>query len=183
MTVTLTLATFETPIGRMLIVTDEDGAVRALDWTDFEARMHRLLRLHHARGGGAREGGVTLVSGPLPTGVAACLERYFEGDLRALDGLHVRTGGTAFQRSVWAALREIPAGEVRSYADLARAIGRPTAVRAVGAANGANPVGVIVPCHRVVGTGGSLTGYAGGLERKRWLLQHERAALPHLART
>lgn len=166
----LAFATYETPIGRMLLVVDEQGAVRALDWEDYEARMHRLLRLHYGRDDDAG-----LVPGELPSNVRDALDAYFAGDLAALDGIPVRTGGTVFQRAVWAALRTIPVGSAWSYAQLAAAIGRPTAVRAVGAANGANPVGVIVPCHRVIGTNRSLTGYAGGLDRKRWLLRHEGA--------
>jgi methylated-DNA-[protein]-cysteine S-methyltransferase len=106
------------------------------------------------------------------------LVAYFAGDLRALDAVPVDTAGTPFQRAVWAALRRIPAGTTWSYADVARAVGAPAAVRAVGAANGANPVAIVIPCHRVVRTGGALGGYGGGLERKRWLLAHERAALP-----
>jgi O-6-methylguanine DNA methyltransferase len=105
--------------------------------------------------------------------VQRSLEAYFDGDLGAIDTLPVETGGTELQRSVWAALRAIPAGETRSYGALAAQIARPTAARAVGHANGANPVGVVVPCHRVIGADGSLTGYAGGIERKRWLLAHE----------
>ena len=99
--------------------------------------------------------------------------RLFAGELSAIDDLPVESGGTEFQRAAWKALRRIPAGETRSYGAQAAAIGRPAAVRAVGLANGANPIGVIVPCHRVVGANGTLTGYAGGLERKRWLLAHE----------
>ena len=101
------------------------------------------------------------------------LQRYFAGELAAIDTLPVQTGGTAFQREVWRALREIPCGGTVSYAELAERIGRPTAVRAVGLANGSNPVGIVVPCHRVIGANGSLTGYGGGIERKRWLLEHE----------
>lgn len=127
--------------------------------------MMRLLHRHY--------GSVVLSEGAAPPSVRAAVTAYFTGDVTALDGLAVRTGGTTFQREVWAALRTIPAGETRSYGQLATAIGRPSAVRAVGLANGANPVGVIVPCHRVVGANGTLTGYAGGLERKRWLLAHE----------
>jgi methylated-DNA-[protein]-cysteine S-methyltransferase len=85
----------------------------------------------------------------------------------------VLTNGTPFQQTVWAALREIPCGQTISYATLARRIGRPSAVRAVGLANGANPVGIVIPCHRVIGANGTLTGYGGGLDRKRWLLSHE----------
>jgi methylated-DNA-[protein]-cysteine S-methyltransferase len=91
--------------------------------------------------------------------------------------LTVTTGGTDFQRTVWKALRAIPAGETRTYGQLAAAIGSPRAVRAAGLANGQNPVAVIVPCHRVIGANGTLTGYAGGLARKRWLLAHEGVAV------
>lgn len=168
----LNLDGYETPIGRMLIAFDEDGAVRALDWEDYEARMRRLLRLHYERSGGE----VALQPGALPGAVRDALDAYFGGDLDALGAIPVRTGGTEFQRAVWAGLRAIPAGSAWSYADLAAFVGRPRAVRAVGAANGANPVGVIVPCHRVIGADQSLTGYGGGVERKRWLLRHEQAA-------
>jgi methylated-DNA-[protein]-cysteine S-methyltransferase len=106
-------------------------------------------------------------------GLSAKVQAYFQGELGVLDSLSVTMGGTEFQRQVWRALREIPYGTRISYGELARRVGRPSAVRAVGAANGANPIGVIVPCHRVIGADGTLTGYAGGLERKRWLLQHE----------
>ncbi|MFI5119283.1 MAG: methylated-DNA--[protein]-cysteine S-methyltransferase [Thermoanaerobaculia bacterium] len=108
---------------------------------------------------------------------AEALERYFAGDLRALDAVEVDTGGTPFQRLVWTTLRRIPAGSTWSYARLAREIGRPSATRAVAAANGANPVSIVIPCHRVIGSDGSLTGYGGGLPRKRWLLAHEGAIL------
>lgn len=103
---------------------------------------------------------------------------YVVGDLAALDTIPVETGGTPFQRAVWAALRRIPPGTTCSYAGLARAVGTPAAVRAVGAANGANPIAIVIPCHRVVRSDGTLGGYGGGLERKRWLLEHEKAALP-----
>jgi methylated-DNA-[protein]-cysteine S-methyltransferase len=112
-----------------------------------------------------------------PAQLRARLERYFAGDLSAFDGLVLDPGGTDFQRLVWGALREIPAGSTTSYADLARRIGSPSAVRAVGAANGANPIWLIIPCHRAIGANGDLTGYAGGLDRKRWLLHHEGALL------
>jgi methylated-DNA-[protein]-cysteine S-methyltransferase len=105
------------------------------------------------------------------------LAAYVGGDLRALDDIRVDPGGTEFQRKVWAALRKIPAGRTASYASLARTVGAPTAVRAVGTANGANPVPVVIPCHRVVRSDGSLGGYGGGLDRKRWLLDHEKARL------
>jgi methylated-DNA-[protein]-cysteine S-methyltransferase len=106
------------------------------------------------------------------------LDAYFAGTLTAFD-LPLRLAGTAFQRRVWAGLSRIPYGTVLSYGELAARLGSPGASRAVGLANGRNPVGIIVPCHRVVGASGSLTGYGGGLERKRFLLDHERgAALP-----
>ena len=104
----------------------------------------------------------------------ALLRDYFDGDLAALDWIEVDTGGTTFQRSVWMQLRCISPGETASYHDVAAAIGAPSAVRAVGAANGANPVGIVIPCHRVIRSDGALGGYGGGLDRKRWLLDHER---------
>ncbi|WP_417231722.1 methylated-DNA--[protein]-cysteine S-methyltransferase [Brevundimonas sp.] len=161
----LTLDRISTPVGELLLVTDGDGVVRALDFDDYEDRLMRLLTRHY--------GPVVLTPGRAPAAVRAAIDAYFAGDRSALDGIPVRTGGTEFQRQVWAALREIPAGETRSYGQLAAAIDRPKAVRAVGLANGANPVGIIVPCHRVIGANGTLTGYAGGVERKKWLLEHE----------
>ena len=162
---TLTLERIATPVGEALLVTDADGAVRALDFADYETRMLRLLKRHAP--------GAVLVEGRAPETVRGAVEAYFNGDARALDGLTVKTAGTAFQSAVWAALRAIPAGETRSYGQLAAAVGSPRAVRAAGLANGQNPIAVIVPCHRVIGANGTLTGYAGGLERKRWLLAHE----------
>jgi methylated-DNA-[protein]-cysteine S-methyltransferase len=105
--------------------------------------------------------------------VRAALSRYFAGEITAIDDIPVELNGTDFQKRVWQGLRRIPAGSTLSYAGLARRIGEPAAVRAVGAANGANPVALVVPCHRVIGSDGTLTGYGGGLERKRWLLVHE----------
>jgi methylated-DNA-[protein]-cysteine S-methyltransferase len=107
------------------------------------------------------------------TALRRMLQRYFDGKVSVLDGIDVELNGTPFQRDVWTALRAIPAGTTLSYAELARRIGHRSAVRAVGAANGANPVALIVPCHRVIGSNGSLTGYGGGLQRKQWLLAHE----------
>src|SRR6185503_19899576 len=110
---------------------------------------------------------------PDPAGAVSALRAYFAGDLQALDGLTVDPMGTPFQLRVWTALRSVRAGRTASYTEIANAIGAPTATRAVGAANGANPIAIVVPCHRIIGTGGSLVGYGGGLERKRWLLEHE----------
>ncbi len=104
------------------------------------------------------------------------LAAWFAGERTGFD-LPLRPRGTPFQRDVWEALREIPYGETRSYGQIAARLRAPSAVRAVGAANGRNPLAIIVPCHRVIGASGALTGYAGGLERKRWLLAHEREVL------
>jgi methylated-DNA-[protein]-cysteine S-methyltransferase len=164
---TFVLDRVATPVGEVLLVVDADGAVAALDFHDYEARMMRLLARHHRA--------AALSPGRAPEPVRAAVEAYFGGDRAALDGLTVRSCGTAFQREVWAALRTIPAGQTWTYGRLAAAIGRPRAVRAAGLANGQNPVAIIVPCHRVIGANGTLTGYAGGLERKRWLLAHEAA--------
>ena len=117
--------------------------------------------------------GVSIESSDDPGGVARVLARYFDGDLASLDEVEVELHGTTFQQKVWNALRTVTAGTTTSYAELARRVGTPAAVRAVGAANGANPVAVVLPCHRIIGSDGSLTGYGGGLERKRWLLDHE----------
>lgn len=100
------------------------------------------------------------------------LDAYFRGELERFT-VAIDPRGTEFQRAVWLALGQIPIGETRSYGDIARSVGRPSAVRAVGLANGANPISIVVPCHRVIGSTGRLTGYGGGLERKRWLLEHE----------
>jgi O-6-methylguanine DNA methyltransferase len=163
----LTLSRYVAPVAELLLVTDDEGWLRALDFVDFEERMRRLLARHY--------GVVELVAGEAPVAITAALDAYFAGDLVALDTVPVATGGTDFQKSVWAALRAIPAGETRGYGALAAALGKPGAARAVGLANGMNPVGIVVPCHRVIGASGALTGYAGGMERKRWLLGHEGA--------
>jgi len=156
-----------TPIGELMVVADGEGRLRAVDWTDDELHLRHLLRLHYG------EHAFTLEPKRNPGGLTTAISAYFDGDLRIIDALPVATAGTPFQRAVWTALRDIPCGTTLSYSDLARRIDRPSAVRAVGIANGANPVAVVVPCHRVVGKGGALTGYGGGIERKRWLLAHE----------
>jgi methylated-DNA-[protein]-cysteine S-methyltransferase len=160
--------TFASPVGPMLLLTDDNDTVRSLDWEDYEGRLNALLRLQY--------GTVALEPRDGVSAARRAIEAYFEGDLAAIDGLPVKTAGTAFQREVWAALRTIPTGETTTYGRLAVGIGRPKAVRAVGAANGANPISIIVPCHRVIGADASLTGYGGGIERKQWLLRHEGAA-------
>jgi methylated-DNA-[protein]-cysteine S-methyltransferase len=162
----------ETPIGELLVVADGDGNLRAVDWRDHEARMLRLLRLHYGKSGFKLEEACD------PHGLASAIKAYFAGNLTAINCLPVQTAGTLFQRKVWCALRKIPCGGTLSYGQLAERIERPSAFRAVGLANGSNPVGIVVPCHRVVGADGSLTGYGGGIERKRWLLAHEQMHAP-----
>ncbi|HKD61166.1 MAG TPA: methylated-DNA--[protein]-cysteine S-methyltransferase [Terracidiphilus sp.] len=160
-----------TPIGDMVIAADSKGNLRAALFTADEEVVRRQLRLHYG------ERGFTLEAAINPHSLSEAIAQYFAGDLDVIDTLRVETGGTPFQREVWRALREIPRGTTISYGKLAERIGRPAAVRAVGLANGANPVAVVVPCHRVIGANGSLTGYGGGIERKRWLLNHERSPL------
>jgi methylated-DNA-[protein]-cysteine S-methyltransferase len=162
-----------TPTGMMLLLTDEQQRLRALDWDDHEERLQRLLGLHYGAGATGFE------THPKTSSRARrAIEAYFAGELSALEPLATHTGGTAFQREVWAALRAIPVGATTSYGRLAATIGRPKAVRAVGLANGSNPIALVVPCHRVIGADASLTGYGGGIERKRWLLEHEGVQLP-----
>ena len=162
---TLEEAHFDSPCGELTVVT-RDGRLVGLGFSDGDALLRRTL---------ARRFGTTPVAGSAPKAITRALGAYFGGDLAALDAIDVDTGGTPFQQRVWRALRRIPAGETLAYRDLARTIGAPDAVRAVGAANGANPIGIVVPCHRVIAADGTLHGYAYGLERKRWLLRHESA--------
>ena len=170
-----------TPIGPLLIVTDEAQRLRGIEWEDHRPRLEKLLRRYY----GAEDFELRGFVEPAPTRCA--LEAYFEGELDAVAGLETAKAGTEFQRLVWAGLRRIPAGETLSYGGLAAKLGRPTASRAVGLANGANPLPIVVPCHRVIGADASLTGFGSGLPRKRWLLDHEsryagmRAALPTLS--
>ena len=167
---TWALLTDEIPsaVGTILIVA-RAGRLYSLDYGNCRARMMTLLR--------ARYGSVELRPATDPFGLSHRIRAYLAGDLGATDDIAVETGGTLFERQVWAALRRIPTGSTVSYGGLAREVGRPRAPRAVGAINGRNPVAIVVPCHRVVGKDASLTGYAGGLSRKRWLLGHERAVL------
>jgi methylated-DNA-[protein]-cysteine S-methyltransferase len=166
------LEQLETPTGRMLVVTDDAGVLRAADWETHTERLHRLLARHY----GPKV--ILTEKRGAPSKAATAFKAYFAGNLSAIDGVEATTAGTAFQREVWAALRTIPTGETLSYGQLAARIGKPKAVRAVGLANGQNPVSIIVPCHRVIGANGSMTGYGGGVERKSWLLEHERGGSP-----
>jgi methylated-DNA-[protein]-cysteine S-methyltransferase len=168
----LVLDTMASPLGPILTVTDEHGVLRLLSFADGADGLRRLLRLHY--------GAFALQPGDAPAALRDDLAAYFAGDLDALDRIPWATGGTPFQRSVWTALAEIPAGTTMTYGALAARIGAPRAVRAVGHANGANPISLVVPCHRLIGANGALTGYGGGLARKRWLLAHE--GVTHLDR-
>ena len=159
----------DTPTGRILVVTDDDDRLRALDWEDHAKRLDQLLQRQY------RGDTIRLRAASRASAASRALRAYFDGDTGCLASLPVATNGTGFQRMVWDALRQIPPGQTVSYGALAAQIGRPTAMRAVGLANGANPVSIVVPCHRVIGADGALTGFGGGLERKRWLLAHEGA--------
>ena len=156
----------KSPIGTMLVIFDASGRLRSLDFADYESRMHLLLRRHY--------GDYELRPDTAPRAIADPLDGYFTGAIDALDVVEVATGGTAFQRQVWRALRTIGPGMTTSYGQLAAQIGHGKASRAVGLANGANPIAIVVPCHRVIGANGKLTGYGGGLPRKQWLIDHER---------
>jgi methylated-DNA-[protein]-cysteine S-methyltransferase len=166
---TFNLDRLETPIGIALLVTDGDGFLRALDWEDYAPRMRELLRRYY--------GDLVLREARSPRAIRAALSAYFKGDLASLGAIKWRVAGTPFQRKVWNALPAIPAGTTMSYGALAAELGMPNAMRAVGHANGSNPLSVVVPCHRLIGANGSLVKYGGGLERKRWLLAHEGAVL------
>jgi methylated-DNA-[protein]-cysteine S-methyltransferase len=165
----------ETPVGEFVIVADQEGNLRAAAWTDHEERMRQSLRVQYG------EDGFRVEAARDPNGLTSAISAYFAGELAAIDNLPVRTAGTAFQREVWSELRKISCGTTVSYGQIAERIGRPAAVRAVGLANGSNPICVVVPCHRVIGANGSLTGYGGGIERKRWLLDLESKARQQLA--
>jgi len=161
--VTLFRDDIDSPVGRLSILVDGEGALHMLAFADGRDAVDLDAT-----------GATPAVD---PSGVSSAIRAYFAGDRAAIDSLPVAPTGTPFQLRVWAARREIPCGETRSYGDIARRIGDPKAVRAVGLANGANPIAVVVPCHRVIGADGSLTGYGGGLPRKRWLLAHESQTL------
>jgi methylated-DNA-[protein]-cysteine S-methyltransferase len=155
-----------TPLGDMLLAIDGDGILRAADFADCEVRLRRLLdrRLGFSH---------NFVVGETPGAIKASFDAYFEGDLGALLAIPLRSNGTAFQESVWNALRAIEPGRPVTYAQLAGRLHRPKSARAVGHANGANPFCIVIPCHRLIGADGNLTGYSGGVARKRWLLDHE----------
>jgi len=167
---TFFLDKLRTPIGELKIVSDERGALRLVGWDDENGRYIGMLKRWH--------GDITLEAKENAGGRTRAMQDYFDGDVHVLDTLPVASAGTPFQKTVWKALRRIPAGETWSYGQLAKHIGDPTASRAVGLANGSNPIGIVVPCHRVIGANGTLTGYGGGLPRKKWLLEHEAKHAP-----
>jgi methylated-DNA-[protein]-cysteine S-methyltransferase len=146
-----------TPVGVLTIVTNADA----------------LLAIHF--GDAPANAGPSEARSPLHVDVIARLTAYFDGDRTSIDEIPVEPGGTAFQRQVWLMLRRIRAGSTWSYRQLAERVNRPAAIRAVGAANGANPIPIVLPCHRVIGSDGKLVGYGGGMGRKKWLLAHEGA--------
>lgn len=156
----------DTAIGPVVVVTNATHVV-AVDFADCDERLRKILD--------RRYGDAVTERVADPLGVSTRLRAYFGGDLDALEDIAADPQGSEFQRTVWRELRRIPVGHTVSYGELARRLGRPGASRAVGMANSRNPVGIVIPCHRVIGANGTLTGYAGGVERKRWLLEHERA--------
>lgn len=160
-----------TPLGPLWVLCDERFQLRAVEWEEHSARMVELLNIHY------RSEGYQRIAARNPGGLSQKLQDYFAGDLAIIDTLPTATGGTPFQREVWQMLRTIPCGQVMHYGQLAEILGRAGAARAVGAANGANPVSIVVPCHRVIGRNGTMTGYAGGVQRKEWLLRHEKYLL------
>jgi methylated-DNA-[protein]-cysteine S-methyltransferase len=162
------LTTVESPVGPLTIAATAERVCLLHFGPETPAVRRQLERWYP---------GAAIAHHSDPAGAVTTLNEYFRGNIGVLDGVPVELNGTPFQRQVWTALRRIRAGATASYAGLACELGLPAAVRAVGAANGANPVAVIVPCHRVIGSNGSLTGYGGGLDRKRWLLQHEGVAV------
>jgi methylated-DNA-[protein]-cysteine S-methyltransferase len=168
----LQTAQVASPIGELVVYAD-GGALVGLEFAGAGRRASGLrARLERALGP------LEIEPAEDPAGAVARLARFFAGEVAALDEQPVRMHGTAFEEKVWQALRRIPAGQTRSYGEVAREIGAPRAVRAVGAANGHNPIALFVPCHRVVAANGALHGYGGGLHRKRWLLDHEEAHAP-----
>lgn len=154
----------ETPIGPMLLMVEGDMMI-GLEFDDQPERYMKDLR--------RRFPDMELREKVNPCGFSDHLRAYYQGELDAVDGLPAQGGGTPFQERVWAELRRIPVGTVISYGELATRLGDKNAMRAVGLANGRNPISVVVPCHRVIGADGTLTGYGGGLPRKTWLLNHE----------
>lgn len=164
---TFLLDSIPTPIGELLVIADERHHLRAVEWKEYEESLYRMMSRRY------KNDPFALKTAQNPGGLSETLARYFAGELHAIDDLPVAGVGTPFQQQVWQALRRIPCGTTMTYGELASLLGCPTASRAVGMANGSNPISIVVPCHRVIGANGALTGYAGGVQRKAWLLMHE----------
>lgn len=178
--------TIITPLGELEIITDEQGNLRALEWVEFRDRLMKLLISHYGQSLNHKNSNAAVLPKSKKTKVGFLLtqhsvakdlrqriEDYFAGNLHSIDNIVVATLGTEFQNKVWTMLRTIPCGQVISYGEMAKRLGKPKAARAVGMANASNLISLVVPCHRVIGSNGTLTGYASGIERKRWLLIHE----------
>jgi len=165
----LNVSRLATPLGTVTLASTPEG----LAGLAFEHRVDRMWRFL-----AARFGSVEQHKGGEPDPVEADLRAYFEGTIASLENIRTDAGGTEFQRRVWTALRRIPGGRTSSYAELARSIGQPTGFRAVATANATNPVAIVIPCHRVIHADGSISGYGGGVDRKKWLLRHEADNLP-----
>ncbi|WP_213735672.1 methylated-DNA--[protein]-cysteine S-methyltransferase [Bradyrhizobium sp. dw_411] len=166
---TFNLDRLDTPIGVALLATDAEGFLRALDWEDHVPRLQELLRRQY--------GTVELNEARAPGDMRKALTAYFKGDLDRLGSIEWRVAGTPFQQKVWHALPKVAAGTTMSYGAMAAKLDAPNAMRAVGHANGSNPISVVLPCHRLIGANGSLVKYGGGLSRKKWLLEHEGVVL------
>jgi len=169
----LSVEVIQTPLGPLtLALTSQD----ALCGVAFEHRRESMWEFIQRR----FESSSLAAEATKRRGTAAgeAIQRYFGGEIDALDGIKVDGGGSEFQRSVWAALRLVRGGMTASYSELARGIGKPTGFRAVATANAINPVAIVIPCHRIIHADGSISGYGGGVERKRWLLHHEAENAP-----
>lgn len=158
----------ETPVGPMVLMA-RDGVLLLLEFEDMTDRVEREMK--------ARFGLSEHLQTDDPFGLSSRVRAYFNGELSAIEGIETDGGGTEFQRRVWNELKRIPCGTTISYGELSRRLGDPKATRAVGLANGRNPISIVVPCHRVIGADGSMTGYGGGIVRKKWLLAHEGIAI------
>ena len=158
----------QTPIGDMILVA-RDGVLMLLEFEDATGRVEREMKLRFKN--------FELQQTENPFGLSQIMQNYFSGSINAIDNILTDGGGTTFEKSVWAELRKVPSGTTVSYGSIARKLGDINLSRAVGTANGRNPIAIVVPCHRVIGADGSMTGYGGGIARKEWLLRHEGAVL------
>ncbi len=162
----LDLTIYSSPVGEIAIFSN-NGKLCLVDFHDNRDRIDQLLTRRYGAFEIRHDGGLRWIREKF--------ERYFNGDWNAFEDIDLDTGGTQFQQNVWNRLKAISIGETLSYTGLAQEIGRPKAVRAVAGANASNPIAIIIPCHRVIGKNGAMRGYAGGVDRKKWLLKHEEA--------